>query len=80
MPTACALFCTCLFACDLRIRGMSCITSKSATLPCVSKLTLIHCAADGYAKRFGIVYVDYRTQQRLVKKSARWLQSFFAQS
>jgi hypothetical protein len=30
--------------------------------------------ADGYAKRFGIVYVDYRTQQRVAKDSARWYQ------
>ncbi|HEV8566209.1 MAG TPA: family 1 glycosylhydrolase, partial [Actinoplanes sp.] len=30
--------------------------------------------AGGYAKRFGIVYVDYRTQQRVAKDSARWYQ------
>ncbi|HEU4347833.1 MAG TPA: GH1 family beta-glucosidase [Actinoplanes sp.] len=28
--------------------------------------------AEGYAKRFGIVHVDYRTQARLPKNSARW--------
>jgi beta-glucosidase len=28
--------------------------------------------AEGYAKRFGIVHVDYRTQQRLLKDSAKW--------
>jgi beta-glucosidase len=28
--------------------------------------------AEGYAKRFGIVHVDYRTQSRLPKDSARW--------
>ena len=28
--------------------------------------------AFGYAKRFGIVYVDYETQQRTLKDSARW--------
>ncbi|HET6533460.1 MAG TPA: GH1 family beta-glucosidase [Actinoplanes sp.] len=28
--------------------------------------------AEGYAKRFGIVHVDYRTQARLPKESARW--------
>jgi beta-glucosidase len=28
--------------------------------------------AEGYAKRFGIVHVDYRTQARLPKDSARW--------
>jgi beta-glucosidase len=30
--------------------------------------------AYGYAKRFGIVHVDYATQQRTVKDSGRWLQ------
>ena len=28
--------------------------------------------AEGYSKRFGIVYVDYGTQQRIPKSSARW--------
>ena len=28
--------------------------------------------AEGYSKRFGLVYVDYPTQQRLAKRSARW--------
>ncbi|MDD6097987.1 MAG: GH1 family beta-glucosidase [Oscillospiraceae bacterium] len=28
--------------------------------------------ADGYDKRFGLVYVDYRTQERTVKDSAYW--------
>lgn len=28
--------------------------------------------AFGYAKRFGLVYVDYATQQRIPKSSARW--------
>jgi beta-glucosidase len=28
--------------------------------------------AYGYSKRFGLVYVDYRTQQRIPKDSARW--------
>lgn len=27
---------------------------------------------DGYDKRFGLIYVDYRTQQRIVKDSAWW--------
>ncbi len=31
---------------------------------------------DGYSKRFGIVYVDYVTQQRLVKQSGRWYAAF----
>jgi beta-glucosidase len=26
----------------------------------------------GYATRFGLVYVDYATQQRIPKASARW--------
>jgi beta-glucosidase len=33
----------------------------------------------GYTKRFGIVYVDYATQQRVIKDSARWYRSFVAQ-
>jgi beta-glucosidase len=28
--------------------------------------------AEGYSKRFGIVYVDYSTQRRIPKMSARW--------
>jgi len=28
--------------------------------------------AEGYAKRFGVIYVDYETQQRIPKASARW--------
>jgi beta-glucosidase len=28
----------------------------------------------GYSKRFGITYVDYQTQQRIVKDSGRWYQ------
>ena len=27
---------------------------------------------DGYSQRFGLVYVDYRTQTRIPKASARW--------
>jgi beta-glucosidase len=30
--------------------------------------------AHGYSKRFGIVYVDYRSQARILKDSARWYQ------
>jgi beta-glucosidase len=30
----------------------------------------------GYTKRFGIVYVDYPTQQRWLKDSGRWYQQF----
>jgi beta-glucosidase len=32
----------------------------------------------GYAKRFGIVYVDYATQQRTLKASALWYRDFVA--
>ena len=31
--------------------------------------------AEGYDKRFGAVYVDYRTQERIPKTSARWYAS-----
>ena len=32
--------------------------------------------AEGYSKRFGIVYVDYSTQRRIVKDSGRWYAAF----
>jgi beta-glucosidase len=32
----------------------------------------------GYAKRFGLVHVDYATQQRTPKESARWYREFVA--
>ena len=32
--------------------------------------------AEGYRPRFGLVYVDFRTQQRIVKASGRWFQHF----
>jgi beta-glucosidase len=32
----------------------------------------------GYGKRFGIVYVDYETQQRIPKRSALWYRDFVA--
>lgn len=35
--------------------------------------------ADGYAKRFGIVHVDYSTMQRQPKRSADWLKAFFSE-
>jgi beta-glucosidase len=35
--------------------------------------------ASGYAKRFGIVHVDYATQQRTPKDSALWYRGFLAQ-
>ncbi len=34
--------------------------------------------ASGYAKRFGIVHVDYATQQRTLKDSALWYRDFLA--
>ena len=32
----------------------------------------------GYAKRFGIVHVDYATQKRTLKDSALWYREFLA--
>ncbi|MEY2690524.1 MAG: hypothetical protein RL375_4724 [Pseudomonadota bacterium] len=34
--------------------------------------------ASGYAKRFGIVHVDYASQTRTIKDSARWYRDFVA--
>ncbi|NNL06268.1 MAG: beta-glucosidase [Gammaproteobacteria bacterium] len=34
--------------------------------------------AEGYGKRFGIVYVDYETQQRIPKYSAYWYKALIA--
>jgi len=34
--------------------------------------------AEGYSKRFGIVYVDYPSQRRIVKASGRWYAEFIA--
>jgi beta-glucosidase len=34
--------------------------------------------AEGYSKRFGIVYVDYKTQQRIMKYSAYWYKALIA--
>ncbi|HET9809465.1 MAG TPA: family 1 glycosylhydrolase, partial [Candidatus Limnocylindria bacterium] len=33
---------------------------------------------NGYSKRFGIVHVDYATQRRTDKESARWYREFLA--
>lgn len=33
---------------------------------------------DGYSKRFGLVYVDYATQRRIIKESGHWYASFIA--
>jgi len=34
--------------------------------------------AHGYSKRFGIVYVDYQSQQRIVKDSGHWYQALLS--
>ena len=34
--------------------------------------------AEGYAKRFGLIYVDYPTQQRIIKASGYWYRDFLA--
>ena len=34
--------------------------------------------AEGYSKRFGIVNVDYQTQQRILKYSAHWYKTVIA--
>lgn len=34
--------------------------------------------AEGYSKRFGMIYVDYATQRRVVKASGRWYADFLA--
>ncbi len=36
--------------------------------------------AFGYTKRFGVVYVDYETQQRIVKESGKWYSQVIAQN
>ncbi|MBP7593109.1 MAG: family 1 glycosylhydrolase, partial [Chloroflexi bacterium] len=36
--------------------------------------------AEGYRQRFGLVWVDFATQQRLLKDSARWYQRVIAQN
>ena len=34
--------------------------------------------AEGYAQRWGLVYIDYPTQQRIPKASARWYSGVIA--
>jgi beta-glucosidase len=36
--------------------------------------------AHGYSKRFGIVYMDYKTQARTPKKSAHWYRAVISNS
>jgi beta-glucosidase len=31
---------------------------------------------DGYSKRFGLIYVDFATQRRIIKESGRWYAAF----
>lgn len=34
----------------------------------------------GYGARFGLVHVDFDTQQRALKRSARWYREFIARA
>lgn len=34
--------------------------------------------AEGYRPRFGLVYIDYNTQKRIIKESGQWYSSFLA--
>jgi beta-glucosidase len=36
--------------------------------------------AEGYSQRFGLVWVDYDTQQRIPKDSARWYKNVIAEN
>ena len=36
--------------------------------------------AEGYGQRWGIVYVDFDTQQRIEKSSARWYREVIARN
>ncbi len=36
--------------------------------------------AEGYSKRFGLVYIDYPTQQRILKDSGKWYAQVIAQN
>jgi beta-glucosidase len=36
--------------------------------------------AEGYSKRFGMVYVDYATQERVLKDSAKWYKQVVAEN
>jgi beta-glucosidase len=36
--------------------------------------------ANGYSKRFGLIYVDYVTQRRILKDSAKWYAEVIARN
>ena len=36
--------------------------------------------AKGYSERFGLVYVDYPTQKRILKDSAYWYQKIITEN
>jgi beta-glucosidase len=36
--------------------------------------------ADGYSKRFGVHYVDFKTQKRIPKLSAHWYKQVIAEN
>jgi beta-glucosidase/6-phospho-beta-glucosidase/beta-galactosidase len=44
----------------------------------VKRLTAIRPISARYSKRFGIVYVDYPTLERVPKSSYRWYRDFIA--
>jgi beta-glucosidase len=35
---------------------------------------------NGYSKRFGLIYVDFQTQQRILKSSAKWYQQVISEN
>jgi beta-glucosidase len=35
--------------------------------------------AEGYLRRFGLIHIDYATQQRRIKSSGKWYRSFLRQ-
>jgi beta-glucosidase len=35
--------------------------------------------AEGYHPRFGLIYINFETQQRIIKDSGYWYQEFLAQ-
>ena len=34
----------------------------------------------GYAERFGMIYVDYQTQKRIIKDSGYWYKNIIAEN